>query len=46
MARSRLGRPAWLKDAAALFDQTLQEEIKTDRLLSDLASQNVNAKAA
>ena len=35
-----------MKDAAALLDQTLQEEKKTDELLSDLAGQTVNKKAA
>ena len=33
-------------DAAKLLDQTLQEEIKTDKLLSDLAMKNLNKKAA
>ena len=35
-----------MKDAAALLDQTLQEEKKTDELLSGLAGQTVNKKAA
>jgi ferritin-like metal-binding protein YciE len=35
-----------LKDAAALFEQTLQEEKKTDALLSKLAHNKVNLKAA
>jgi ferritin-like metal-binding protein YciE len=35
-----------MKDAAKLLDQTLQEEIRTDKLLSDLAMGRVNAKAA
>jgi ferritin-like metal-binding protein YciE len=35
-----------MKDAAALLDQTLQEEKKTDELLSSLAGQTVNKKAA
>ena len=35
-----------LKEAVKLLDQTLQEEIKTDKLLSQLATQQVNAKAA
>ncbi|CAH1658685.1 MAG: ferritin-like domain-containing protein [Chelatococcus sp.] len=35
-----------MKDAAKLLDQTLQEEIKTDKLLTQLAEQAVNAKAA
>ena len=39
---TRLG----MKDAAALLDQTLQEEKKTDALLSKLAQAQVNPKAA
>ena len=35
-----------LKDAANLLDQTLQEEIKTDKLLTKLATAQVNKKAA
>jgi ferritin-like metal-binding protein YciE len=35
-----------MKDAANLLDQTLQEEIKTDKLLSELATRSVNQKAA
>ncbi len=35
-----------LKDAAKLLDQTLQEEIKTDKLLTQLAAAEVNKKAA
>ena len=35
-----------MKDAAALLDQTLQEETKTDGLLSKLAQAKVNLKAA
>ena len=35
-----------LKDAAKLFDQTLQEEIKTDKLLTQLATAEANKKAA
>jgi ferritin-like metal-binding protein YciE len=35
-----------LKDAVGLLDQTLQEEKKTDLLLSKLAEQAVNRKAA
>jgi ferritin-like metal-binding protein YciE len=35
-----------LKDAAKLLDQTLQEEIKTDQLLTKLATSAVNQKAA
>ncbi len=34
------------KDAAALLDQTLQEEKKTDALLTKLAEHTVNLKAA
>ena len=33
-------------EAEKLLDQTLQEEIKTDKLLTDLAMKNVNKKAA
>ena len=35
-----------MQDAAALLDQTLQEERKTDALLSKLAQAKVNLKAA
>ena len=35
-----------MKDAASLLDQTLQEEIKADKLLSQLAKASVNQKAA
>ena len=35
-----------MKDAAALLDPTLQEEKKTDALLSKLARSTVNKKAA
>ncbi len=35
-----------MKDAAGLLDQTLQEEKKTDALLSKLAQATVNLKAA
>ncbi|WP_293867965.1 ferritin-like domain-containing protein [uncultured Alsobacter sp.] len=35
-----------LKEAVSLLDQTLQEEKKTDALLSQLAKQAVNQKAA
>ena len=35
-----------ITDAAALLDQTLQEERKTDALLSKLAQAKVNLKAA
>jgi len=40
--RIRLG----LKDAATLLDQNLQEEKKTDVLLSKLAEASINAEAA
>ena len=35
-----------LNDAAKLLDETLQEEIKTDRLLTRLATSTINKKAA
>jgi ferritin-like metal-binding protein YciE len=35
-----------MKDAVALLDATLQEEMKTDKLLSGLARTPINAKAA
>ncbi len=35
-----------MEDAAKLLDETLQEEIETDKLLTQLATQNVNKKAA
>ncbi|MBH0238958.1 YciE/YciF ferroxidase family protein [Methylobrevis albus] len=35
-----------MKDAVALLKQTLEEEKKTDKLLSGLAAQGVNRKAA
>ncbi|WP_029004404.1 ferritin-like domain-containing protein [Azorhizobium doebereinerae] len=35
-----------LPDAAKLLDATLQEEMKTDKLLTQLALQSVNRKAA
>jgi ferritin-like metal-binding protein YciE len=35
-----------LKDAVKLLDQTLQEEIKTDKLLTQLAMADANKKAA
>ena len=35
-----------MRDAARLLDQTLQEEKKTDKLLSQLAESTVNQKAA
>jgi ferritin-like metal-binding protein YciE len=34
------------KDAAKLLDETLQEEIKTDQLLTRLATSKINSKAA
>ena len=34
------------EEAAKLLDETLQEEIKTDKLLTKLATQTVNRKAA
>ena len=39
-------RQLGMEDAAKLLDETLQEEIKTDKLLTDLALKNVNRKAA
>ncbi len=39
-------RQLGMDEAAKLLDQTLQEEIKTDKLLTDLAMKNVNKKAA
>ncbi len=35
-----------MQNAVKLLDQTLQEEIKTDKLLTDIAMKNVNRKAA
>lgn len=35
-----------MKDASMLLDETLQEEIKTDQLLTKLATSVVNRKAA
>jgi len=35
-----------MRDAARLFEQTLQEEKKTDQLLTRMAEQDVNQKAA
>jgi ferritin-like metal-binding protein YciE len=35
-----------LKDAAKLLDETLQEEIQTDQLLTKLATSTINMKAA
>lgn len=34
-----------MEDAAELLDETLQEEIETDKLLTDLAERTVNAEA-
>jgi len=34
------------KEAAKLLDQTLQEEIKTDQLLTQIATSTINMKAA
>ena len=39
-------RQLGMDEAAKLLDKTLQEEIKTDKLLTDLAMRNVNRKAA
>jgi ferritin-like metal-binding protein YciE len=38
-------RQLGMDDAAKLLDQTLQEEIKTDKLLTDLAMKTINKKA-
>jgi ferritin-like metal-binding protein YciE len=35
-----------MKEAQNLLDQTLQEEVRTDKLLTQLATKGVNAKAA
>jgi ferritin-like metal-binding protein YciE len=35
-----------MKDAAMILNETLQEEIKTDQLLTKLATSMVNQKAA
>jgi ferritin-like metal-binding protein YciE len=35
-----------MNDAVKLLDQTLQEEIKTDKLLTEIATRRVNRKAA
>jgi ferritin-like metal-binding protein YciE len=35
-----------MNDAVKLLDQTLQEEIKTDKLLTEIATRQVNLKAA
>jgi ferritin-like metal-binding protein YciE len=35
-----------MNEAARLLDQTLQEEIKTDKLLTKLATSRINTKAA
>jgi ferritin-like metal-binding protein YciE len=39
-------RDLGMDDAVKLLDQTLEEEIKTDKTLTDLAVKNVNKKAA
>jgi ferritin-like metal-binding protein YciE len=39
-------RDLGMNDAVQLLDETLQEEIKTDKLLTDLATRNANKKAA
>jgi ferritin-like metal-binding protein YciE len=39
-------RDLGMGDAVELLDQTLEEEIKTDKLLTDLAVKSVNKKAA
>jgi ferritin-like metal-binding protein YciE len=39
-------RELGMDEAAELLDKTLQEEIMTDRLLSDIAEKGVNRKAA
>ena len=39
-------RQLGMEDAAKLLDETLQEEIKTDKLLTELAMKTVNRKAA
>ena len=39
-------RQLGMEDAAKLLDETLQEEIKTDKLLTDLAMKTINRKAA
>jgi ferritin-like metal-binding protein YciE len=35
-----------MEDAAKLLDETLEEEIKADKLLTKLATAGVNRKAA
>jgi len=39
-------RQLGMEDAAKLLDETLQEEIKTDKLLTQLATKSVNRRAA
>jgi ferritin-like metal-binding protein YciE len=39
-------RACGLKEAAQLLDETLQEEVKTDSLLSELANGDINKEAA
>jgi ferritin-like metal-binding protein YciE len=39
-------RELGMDDAAKLLDETLQEEIKTDKLLTKLATSSINKKAA
>ena len=39
-------RELGLNDAANLLDETLQEEIKADKLLTRLATTSINKKAA
>jgi ferritin-like metal-binding protein YciE len=39
-------RDLGMEEAAKLLDETLQEEIKTDKLLTKLATSSVNKKAA
>ena len=41
-----LGQQLGLNDAAKLLDETLKEEIKTDKLLTRLATSSINKKAA
>ena len=39
-------RQLGMQDAARLLDETLKEEVKTDKLLTDLATADANKKAA
>src|ERR1700685_4856567 len=39
------GQELWHEAAAKLLDQTLQEEIKTDQLLTEIATSAINMKA-